>query len=79
MQVLQLFAKEVKHRQAERDYKQLTTAQRDVLKNLKCLFDETVDVDTKAKINLLEEAFRGVIPRSVNQELNAFKCHGANG
>ena len=79
MRVLRLFAEEVKHRNAERAHKQLTTSQRYVLKNLKCLFDETVDIDTKAKINLLEEAFREVVPRSVDRELNGFKRQGSTG
>lgn len=79
MRVLRLFAEEVKHRNAERAHKQLTTSQRYVLKNLKCLFDETVDIDTKAKINLLEEAFREVVSRSVDRELNGFKRQGSTG
>jgi hypothetical protein len=80
MRVKRLFEEEVKHRQAEREHTlSLTQGQRYVLRELRVLFGTTSDEDEKARINILEKAFRSPLTRAVNQELNRIRRNGITG
>jgi len=80
MRVKRLFAEEVKHRQAERQFSpSLTQGQRYVLRELRVLFNATEDDDLKAQINILEAAFRGTMTRALAQELNRIRRNGITG
>ena len=77
MRVKQLFAQEVRARQAERRHKlSLSRAQHYVLRELQFLFAEASDEDFQAQINLLERAFRGSITDALNRELNLLRRNG---
>ena len=77
MRVKQLFAQEVRARQAERRHKlPLSRAQHYVLRELQLLFVEASDEDLQAQINLLERAFRGSITDALNRELNLLRRNG---
>ena len=77
MRVKQLFAQEVRARQAERRHKlSLSRAQHYVLRELQLLFAEASDEDLQAQINLLERAFRGSITDALNRELNLLRRNG---
>lgn len=76
----QLFAEEVKHRQAEREHTLgLSSGQRYILRELRLLFGATTDEDIKAQINLLEKAFRGPVTKALNKELNLLRRNGVTG
>lgn len=78
--VKQLFAEEVKHRQAEREHTLgLSPGQRYVLRELRLLFGVTSDEDIKTQINLLEKAFRGRVSKAINKELNLLRRNGVTG
>jgi len=80
MRVKRAFAEEVKHRQAERQHTlSLSHGQRYVLRELRTAFEATSDEEEKARINLLERAFRGPVTRAVNQELNRVRRNGIVG
>ncbi|MHB8522399.1 MAG: helicase-related protein [Limisphaerales bacterium] len=80
MRVLRQFAEEVKHRQAEREHTlSLSHGQNYVLRELRVLFAATTDDDQKAKINVLEKAFRGPITRAVNREVVLLRRNGVSG
>lgn len=80
MHVKRLFAEEVKHRQAEREHTLgLTHGQRYVLRELRVLFGATEDEEMKARINLLERAFRPEITHAVKRELNLLRRNGVTG
>ena len=80
MRVKQLFAQEVRARQAERRHKlSLSRAQHYVLRELQLLFAEASDEDLQAQINLLESAFRGPITDALNRELNLLRRNGVTG
>ncbi len=80
MRVKQLFAQEVRVRQAERRHKlSLSRAQHYVLRELQLLFAEASDEDLQAQINLLESAFRGPITDALNRELNLLRRNGVTG
>lgn len=74
------FAEEVKHREAELQHTtSLTRNQRYALRELRVLFGAAADDDAKARINLLERAFRGPVTTPVNRELNGLRKAGATG
>ncbi len=78
--VKQLFAEEVKHRQAEREHTLgLSSGQRYVLRELRLLFGVTSDEDIKTQINLLEKTFRGRVSKAINKELNLLRRNGVTG
>lgn len=78
--VKQLFAEEVKHRQAEREHTLgLSSGQRYILRELRLLFGVTTHEDIKAQINLLEKAFRGRVTKALNKELNLLRRNGVTG
>ncbi len=80
MRVKQLFAQEVRARQAEHRHKlSLSRAQHYVLRELQLLFAEASDEDLQAQINLLEGAFRGPITDALNRELNLLRRNGVTG
>ncbi len=80
MRVKRLFAEEVKHRQAEREYMPaLTQGQRYVLRELRVLFNKTEDENLKAQVNILEAAFRETLTRALNKELNRIRHNGITG
>ena len=79
MKVKHLFEEEVKHRRAERvQTLSLTQAQRYVLRELRVLF-EHADDDTKARLNILEKAFRMSPSPAVNKKLNFLRRNGVVG
>ncbi len=65
------FRSEVQQRQTERRYlKSLSQGQKYVLHELRELFSATEDEDKKARINILERAFRNSPSIAINRELN---------
>jgi Helicase conserved C-terminal domain len=79
MAVLRLFKAEVKERAAEQKQRQLSQAQRYVLRELGWLFKATDDLDLQAKIGILDRAFQGKISRAVDREINALQQRGVKG
>jgi len=80
MAVKRRFAEEVKHRQAERDYTpSLTQGQRYVLRELRVMFNAAADDEVKARINVLEAAFRGTLTGALVKELNRIRRNGITG
>jgi len=76
MKIKDLFEEEVKHRRAERSQTlSLTQAQRYVLRELRILF-EHADDETKARLNILEKAFRMSPSPAVNKKLNFLRRNG---
>lgn len=80
MQLKRLFAEEVKHRQAEREHTlALTHGQKYVLRELRLLFSVNEDEETKARINILERAFRREVASAIKRELNLLRRNGVTG
>ncbi|MFA5451557.1 MAG: hypothetical protein WC231_06180, partial [Dehalococcoidales bacterium] len=80
MKVKNLFAEEVKHRHAERQYSgSLNQGQRYILRELRIFFNATEDEDVKAQINILEAAFRRTLNGALNKELNRLRRNGITG
>lgn len=80
MQVKRRFAEEVKHRQAEREHTlALTHGQKYVLRELRLLFGASEDEEVKARINILEQAFRREVSSAVKRELNLLRRNGVGG
>lgn len=78
--VKQLFAEEVKHRQAELEHTLgVSSGQRYILREMRLLFGVTTAEDIKAQINLLEKAFRGRVTKALNKELNLLRRNGVTG
>jgi len=79
MKVKNLFEEEVKHRKAGRTQSlSLTQAQRYVLRELRVFF-EHADDETKARLNILEKAFRMSPSPAVNKKLNFLRRNGVVG
>ncbi|MBN2186364.1 MAG: helicase [Dehalococcoidia bacterium] len=79
MKIKHLFEEEVKHRRAERAQTlSLTQAQRYVLRELRILF-EHADDETKARLNILERAFRMSPSPAVNKKLYFLRRNGVVG
>jgi superfamily II DNA/RNA helicase len=81
MRVKRLFVEEVKSRQSQKDHTlSLSHGQRYVLKELRIYFSATDDEDEKAKINILEGAFRQTgLTRAVRDELNKLRRNNVIG
>jgi hypothetical protein len=81
MRVKRLFVEEVKSRQSQKDHTlSLSHGQRYVLKELRIHFSATDDEDEKAKINILEGAFRQTgLTRAVRDELNKLRRNNVIG
>jgi hypothetical protein len=80
MRVKRQFVEEVKHRQAEREHSlSLTHAQRYMMRELRVLFGNTDDEETKERINLLERAFRAPLTGALKRELNLLRRNGLTG
>lgn len=78
--VKKMFGEEVSRRATERQHTfSLTLSQRYVLKELRVLFDQTRDEDTRAQINRLERAFRGRVTSAVNREINTLRRNAITG
>jgi superfamily II DNA/RNA helicase len=79
MKIKHLFEEEVKHRRAERAQTlSLTQAQRYILREIRILF-EHADDETKARLNILEKAFRMSPSPAVNKKLNFLRRNGVVG
>lgn len=79
MGVKDAFTEEVKHRRTERVQTiTLTQAQRYVLRELSILFKQSDD-DTRARINILEKAFRLNPSPVVNKKLDFLRRNGVVG
>jgi len=79
MKIQHLFEEAVKHRRAERvQTLSLTQPQRYILRELRVLF-EHADDDTKARLNILEKAFRMSPSPAVNKKLNFLRRNGVVG
>lgn len=79
MKVKRVFEEDVKHRRAERvQTVSLTQAQRYVLRELSVLYKQS-DEETKARINILERAFRMSPSPAVNKKLNFLRRNGVVG
>ncbi|MHC4604483.1 MAG: C-terminal helicase domain-containing protein, partial [Planctomycetota bacterium] len=80
MKVKKSFVEETKHRQSKMKYSiSLTQGQRYVIRELRTLFGKTEDEDVKARINLLEKAFRMSPTQAVKKELNLIRRNGIVG
>jgi len=80
MRIKRLFEEEVKHRQAERDHAvSLIQGQRYVLRELRQTFGQADDEEWKARINILNEAFRTINTAAINRELNRLCRNGMTG
>jgi len=80
MRVKRIFAEEFKHRQAEREHTlALKHGQKYVLRELRVLFGATEDEEAKARINLLERAFRHEVSSAIKRELNLLRRNGVAG
>lgn len=80
MNVLKTFAREVKHRESQRDHSiSLRLCQRYVLRELRTLFERTDDENKKAQIAELERAFRLAPTAAVTKELNILRRNGVVG
>jgi superfamily II DNA/RNA helicase len=81
MRIKRLFVEEVKSRQSQKDHTlSLSHGQRYVLKELRIYFSATDDEDEKAKINLLEGAFRQTgLTRAMRDELNKLRRNNVIG
>ena len=80
MRTKHLLTEEAKHRQTTVKYSiSLTQGQRYVIRELRALFERTDDEDTKARINLLEQAFRIPATQAVSKELNLLRRNGVVG
>jgi len=78
--VRNLFAEEVKRREAEKEYSgRLSVGQRYVVRELNALFRATDDEDKKSTINMLDKVFRQGIPQAANRELNILRRNGVTG
>jgi len=78
-EVKRFFKEDVKHRRAERVQTiSLTRAQRYVLRELGVLYKQSDD-ETKARINILERAFRMSPSPAVNKKLNFLRRNGVVG
>ncbi|NMG18699.1 helicase-related protein [Brasilonema bromeliae] len=74
MRLKRQFAEEVKHRQAEREFKgRLTQGQRYILRELRIFFKAIADEELKSQINILEQKFRACVNQAVNRELNKLR------
>ncbi|MGF1489432.1 MAG: helicase-related protein [Prochloraceae cyanobacterium] len=80
MEVKKRFAKEVKNRQAERNFTlNLTSGQRYILEKLKTLFDSTEDRSQKAEIDILDRVFRNYLPQAIVRELKSLQRNKITG
>ncbi len=80
MRILRQFKEEVKHRESEREHTfTLSHGQRYVLRELRLFFSTVADEDIKARVNLLENAFRGTLTKAVERELNKIRRNGITG
>lgn len=78
MKVKRVFEEDAKHRRAERvQTMSLTQAQRYVLRELSVLYKQSDD-ETKARINILERAFR-MSPSPAVKKLNFLRRNGVVG
>ena len=73
MHIKRQFAEEVKHRQSEREFNpRMTIGQKYIVRELKVFF-KSVDEETKAQVNIIEEAFRHSTNQAINRELNKLR------
>lgn len=80
MKVKSLFKDEADYRQSQLDYTtSLTQGQRYILRELRLIFNETDDENTKAQINKLDVAFRITPTQAVKKELNLLRRNGVSG
>jgi len=80
MRVRRRFSEEVTQRLAEREHTlALTRAQRYLIRELQIHFRAVEDENTRAKINLLERAFRGSLTSAVKKEINRLHRNGVTG
>lgn len=78
--IKRVFAKEAQQREAEREHTlSLTQAQRYVLRELRILFANASDSETREQISRLERAFRGPIAKAVNRELSLLRSNAIIG
>lgn len=78
--VHRLFSEEVKRREAERRHTvSLGLGQRYVIRELKELYGDTSDDDKRARINILERAFRSSLPAAVTRDLNRLRRNHVSG
>lgn len=80
MAVQRTFAEEVKHREAERKHTfNLTHGQLYILRELRILFEATIDEEMKSNVNILEKTFRGALTGAVKRELNLLRRNAVSG
>lgn len=75
-----IFAREALQRQIEQQHTlTLTTAQRYLIRELRTTYGTTADEDTRTQLQVLEQAFRRPLTRTLASELNAVKRAGLAG
>ncbi|NJM22970.1 MAG: helicase [Richelia sp. SM1_7_0] len=80
MHIKHQFAEEVKHRQSERELNpRLTQGQNYIVRELRAFFKSVKDEETKAQVNIIEEAFRHSTNQAINRELNKLRRDGFTG
>ena len=78
--VLGKFAEEVRHRESERSHVfNLTHGQLYIMRELRLLFDASLDDEVKGQINIIEKAYRGGLTGAVKKELNLLRRNGVMG
>ena len=80
MRVKRLFAEDVKQREADRHHAvSLSRGQSYAIRELRVLYGVSDDEDKKARINILEQAFRASIPSAVVRDLNRLRRNDIRG
>jgi hypothetical protein len=80
MQVKQAFDTEVKHRKAERAHTlAISRGQAYALRELRTMFPLVEDEDVRARISLLERAFRGSVTAAITKDLNKVRANHLTG
>jgi superfamily II DNA or RNA helicase len=80
MRAKQLFETEVQNRAVEREQtRPLGVGQRYVGHELRKLFSETTDEETRARIMLFDQVFRAAVTNAVRRELNQIRRNGITG
>jgi len=78
--VVRVFADEVRHRQAAKDFSaSLSQGQKYVMRELRALYASLDEPEPKEKITLLEKAFRQGLPPMLARELNKARRNGVSG
>lgn len=80
MRIKRMFVEDVKQRQAERHHSvSLGLGQKYVIRELRQLYGKSDDEDKKARVNILEQVFRGSLPAAVLRDVNRLRRNNVTG